>query len=163
ADASTEALNHNTEDLAAAVTSVYGEEAGQQFKTMWSEHIGYFVDYVNATAQDDENTKQEALDNLMMYRDNFSEFMVTATEGNLPSEDLSEGLQMHVDQLIGAFDTYAGGDYQTAYDQTREAYHHMFMTGKGLSGAIVMQMPDQFKSEMPEEMPDTSMAPPVKQ
>ncbi|WP_020008191.1 hypothetical protein [Salinicoccus albus] len=161
-EASTEALNHNTEDLAAAVTSVYGEEAGQQFKTMWSEHIGYFVDYVNATAQDDENAKQEALDNLMMYRDNFSEFMDTATEGNLPSEDLSEGLQMHVDQLIGAFDAYAEGDYQTAYDQTREAYHHMFMTGKGLSGAIVMQMPDQFKSEMPEEMPDTSMAPPVK-
>ncbi|AKG73512.1 hypothetical protein [Salinicoccus halodurans] len=68
---------------------------------------------------------------------------------------------MHVEQLIGAFDAYAEGDYETAYDQTREAYHHMFMTDKGLSGAIVTQMPDRFMSEMPEEMPNTSLAPPI--
>lgn len=68
---------------------------------------------------------------------------------------------MHVEQLIGAFDAYAEVDYETAYDQTREAYHHMFMTAKGLSGAIVTQIPDRFMSEMPEEMPNTSLAPPI--
>lgn len=160
-EASVAALESNTEDLSAAVTSVYGEEAGQQFKKMWSEHIGYFVDYVNATAEEDMDAKEEAMNNLSMYKEDFSKFMETATEGNLPAEDLSKGLQMHVEQLIGAFDAYAEGDYETAYAQTREAYHHMFMTGKGLSGAIVTQMPDQFMSEMPEEMPNTSLAPPV--
>lgn len=160
-EASVAALEGNTEDLAAAVTSVYGEEAGQQFKAMWSEHIGYFVDYVNATAEEDMDAKEDAMNNLKTYKEDFSKFMETATEGNIPAEDLSEGLQVHVEQLIGAFDAYAEGDYETAYSQVRDAYGHMFMTAKGLSGAIVMQMPEKFMSEMPEEMPNTALAPPI--
>lgn len=160
-EASAAALNNNTKDLTTAVTGVYGEEAGMQFEMMWTEHIGYFVDYVTATAEEDMAAQEEALNNLEMYKEEFSMFMDTATEGNLPSEALAEGLQMHVEQLVGAFDAYSTGDYQVAYEQTREAYHHMFMTSKGLSGAIVTQMPDQFMMEMPAEMPNTAMAPPA--
>lgn len=157
-EASAQALNNNTEGLTEAVAGVYGEEAGQQFEAMWSEHIGYFVDYVNATAEEDAGAQEEALNNLDMYREDFSEFLSTATEGNLTSDALAEGLQMHVDQLIGAFDAYSSGDYEVAYDHTREAYQHMFNPSKGLSSAIVTQMPEMFKSEMPEEMPNTAMA-----
>ena len=160
-EASAAALNNNTKDLAQAVTAVYGEEAGMQFEKMWTEHIGYFVDYVTATAEEDTAAQEEALANLDMYKEEFSMFMDTATDGNLPAEALAEGLQMHVEQLIGAFDAYSAEDYQVAYEQTREAYHHMFMTSKGLSGAIVKQMPDQFMMEMPAEMPNTAMAPPA--
>lgn len=160
-EASAAALNNNTKDLAQAVTAVYGEEAGMQFEQMWTEHIGYFVDYVTATAEEDTAAQEEALANLDMYKEEFSMFMDTATDGNLPAEALAEGLQMHVEQLIGAFDAYSAEDYQVAYEQTREAYHHMFMTSKGLSGAIVKQMPDQFMMEMPAEMPNTAMAPPA--
>lgn len=160
-EASAASLGMNTEDLSAAVTSVYGEDAGEQFEAMWSEHIGYFVDYVNATAENDMEAQEEAMDNLMMYKEDFSKFMDTATEGNLPADALAEGLQTHVEQLIGAFDAYAEEDYDGAYELVRKAYEHMFMTSKGLSGAIVTQMPDQFMSEMPDEMPNTSLAPPV--
>lgn len=160
-EASAAALNNNTKDLTEAVTAVYGEEAGMQFEQMWTEHIGYFVDYVTATAEEDTAAAKEALANLDMYKEEFSMFMDTATDGNLPAEALAEGLQMHVEQLVGAFDAYAAEDYQVAYEQTREAYHHMFMTSKGLSGAIVTQMPDQFMMEMPAEMPNTAMAPPA--
>ncbi|MHC0551477.1 copper amine oxidase [Salinicoccus sp. CNSTN-B1] len=160
-EASAASLGMNTEDLSAAVTSVYGEDAGEQFEAMWSEHIGYFVDYVNATAENDKEAQEEAMDNLMMYKEDFSKFMDTATEGNLPADALAEGLQTHVEQLIGAFDAYAEEDYDGAYELVRKAYEHMFMTSKGLSGAIVTQMPDQFMSEMPDEMPNTSLAPPV--
>ena len=160
-EASAASLGMNTEDLSAAVTSVYGEDAGEQFEAMWSEHIGYFVDYVNATAENDKEAQEEAMDNLMMYKEDFSKFMDTATEGNLPADALAEGLQTHVEQLIGAFDAYAEEDYDGAYELVRKAYDHMFMTSKGLSGAIVTQMPDQFMSEMPDEMPNTSLAPPV--
>ncbi|TVT28995.1 copper amine oxidase [Salinicoccus cyprini] len=158
-EASAQALSNNTQGLTEAVTGVYGEEAGQQFKAMWAEHIGYFVDYVNATAAEDTAAQEEALNNLNMYKEEFSKFMETATEGNLASDALAEGLEMHVNQLIGAFDAYSSGDYEVAYDQTREAYHHMFNPSKGLASAIVTQMPDMFMSEMPEEMPNTAMAP----
>lgn len=160
-EASAGALDNNTADLTSAVSSIYGEEAGMQFEQLWAEHIGYFVDYVYATAEEDAAAQEEALNNLEMYKEEFAAFMETATDGNLPAEALEENLEMHVNQLISGFEAYTDGDYQMAYDQTREAYHHMFMTSQALSGAIVTQMPDAFMSEMPEEMPNTAMAPPA--
>lgn len=37
-EAAAGALNANTEDLSAAITSVYGEEAGAQFNEIWTNH-----------------------------------------------------------------------------------------------------------------------------
>lgn len=156
-EASAMALDQNTEDLTAAVEDVYGPEGAEQFNTLWSDHIGYFVDYVNATAEEDEAGKEEALENLADYQDEFSTFMDTATEGNFAKDDLAEGLGMHVDQLINAFEAYNSGDYATAYDLTREAYHHMLGPAEGLTNAIVMQYPEMFESNMPDEMPDTAV------
>ncbi len=156
-EASANALNANTEDLSAAIASIYGDEAGQQFKDMWSEHIGFFVDYVNAVAAKDEEAKQMALQNLDGYRAEFSSFLETATEERLAADGLAEGLQMHVNQLTGAFDSYAAGNYEEAYNQAREAYKHMLAPAKGLSGAFVAQFPDKFASTMPTQMPNTGM------
>ncbi|WP_022792580.1 hypothetical protein [Marinococcus halotolerans] len=155
-------LNQNTQELSDTIASVYGEEAGEQFEEMWSEHIGYFVDYVEAAGAEDEEAKQEALDNLGNYQTEFSEFLAGATEGELEAEGLSEGLGMHVDQLVGAFDSYTMGEYDSAYEDTREAYGHMFGVSEGLSGAIVAQYPENFEESssdeaMPEEMPQTGL------
>ncbi|SFL89514.1 copper amine oxidase [Salibacterium qingdaonense] len=151
------ALQGNTEDLAAQIGSVYGEQAESDFKMMWEEHIGYFVDYVEAAEAGDEEAKEQAMSNLDDYRMEFSKFLETATEGELNADNLAQGLQMHVDQLTGSFDSYTAGDYDMAYDQMREAYGHMFGVGESLSGAIVSQHPADFEAEMPSEMPKTGM------
>jgi hypothetical protein len=156
-EASAAALSANTDDLSAAIASVYGDEAGTQFKQMWAAHIGNFVDYVKATGANDEEGKKAALAALDQYKESFSKFLETATDGRLPAGALAEGLQMHVDQLITAFDTYTAGDYASTYPAVREAYGHMFETSKGLSGAIVNQFPDKFAAEMPTEMPKTGL------
>ncbi|MCM3406024.1 copper amine oxidase [Cytobacillus oceanisediminis] len=156
-EASANALAANTKDLAAAISSVYGDEAGQQFEGMWSEHIGFFVEYVKASGANDEAKKEEALKNLDGYRAEFSKFLETATDGRLKSDALADGLQMHVNQLVGSFDSFAAGDYEKAYDQAREAYAHMLNPAKGLSGSIVDQFPEKFANKMPAEMPTTGM------
>ncbi|WP_433747197.1 copper amine oxidase [Falsibacillus pallidus] len=155
--ASADALAANTDDLSKAIASVYGEEAGQQFKDMWTKHIGFFVDYVKASAAKDDAKKQEALKNLDGYRMDFSKFIESATEGRVEAGALADGLQEHVNQLTGAFDSYAAGDYDKAYQQVREAYAHMLMPAKGLSSAFVDQFPDKFMGEMPSQMPKTGM------
>ncbi|MGM0828691.1 MAG: hypothetical protein ACQEU4_10735 [Bacillota bacterium] len=124
---------------------------------MWSKHIGFFVDYVEATGAEDDAAKEEALKNLDGYRAEFSKFLETATDGSLKSDALAEGLQMHVEQLVGAFDSYAAGDYEKSWDQIRMAYEHMLNPAKGLSGAYADQFPDKFKANMPSEMPNTGM------
>jgi hypothetical protein len=141
------ALGENTEALTAAITSVYGEAAGEAFNGLWSAHIGFFVDYVVATGANDQAGRQAALDKLDNYRTDFSTFLAGANP-NLEASALADGLQMHVNQLVSAFDSYVEGDYETTYASIREAYAHMFMTGAGLSAAIVAQFPDMFAAEM---------------
>jgi len=137
-------LGENTDELSAAVGSVYGEEAGKQFQMIWGSHIGYFVDYVTATAEKDEEGRKKALADLDNYRVEQADFLDKATEGRLKAKDLEEGLKMHVDQLVWAFDSYGAGDYDKAYTSLTESMHHMFGTGKGLSWAITEQFPDKF-------------------
>lgn len=142
-------LMDNADDLTAAIASVYGDEAGTAFETLWKNHIGFFVDYVTATANNDAAAQQTALDNLAQYKQDFSSFLATANP-NLEASALANGLQTHVDQLIGTFTDYVDGEYEMAYDKYREAYAHMFMTGDLLSNALVMQFPNNFevKSEV---------------
>lgn len=161
--ASTKALSGNTDDLSNAIASIYGEEAGKAFHKMWSEHIGYFVDYVNATAKENEQAKQEALDNLKMYKEDFSAFIEKATGGNVKASALAKGLQKHVEQLIGSFESYVDGSYKDAYKQARHAYGHMYGAAKLLSAGIVNQYPEKFASDMPSEMPNTGLGMPADQ
>ncbi len=140
------ALDENTVALGDAIESVYGKEAEKAFLQMWRDHIGFFVDYTVATAKEDEQGRQAALDKLAGYKGEFASFLDEATGGELPSDAGAEALQAHVDQLTGALDQYAAGDYAKAYGTVRSAYEHMFMTGDALSGAIVQQSPEKFSS-----------------
>ncbi|MCD1259934.1 copper amine oxidase N-terminal domain-containing protein [Paenibacillus athensensis] len=140
------ALTQNGDDLSAAVGSVYGEDAGKAFNGLWTTHIGFFVDYVTATAKHDEAGRQAALDKLEAYGPEFGAFLHGANP-NLPEDAIAAGLKEHVGQLIGAFDSYVNKDYPTAYAKTREAYAHMVHFGQVLADAIVMQFPDKFSQQ----------------
>jgi len=143
-DASAGALGGNTDDLTAAIESVYGADAGDAFRAQWEAHIGFFVDYTVGVATDDQAAQDAALDELAGYRDDFAAFLDSATGGNAPAGPVADALQAHVDQLVAALDTYADGDFEAAYAAEREASAHMFMTGQVLASAIAGQFPDTF-------------------
>ncbi|NLP49843.1 copper amine oxidase [Bacillus sp. RO1] len=151
------ALNANTADLSAAVASVYGEEGGAAFEEIWSSHIGYFVDYVVATGEENEEGREAAIAELEEYKVEQAAFLDTATEGRLKAADLEKGLQMHVDELLLAFNSYNEADYETTYNTIRESYAHMFGVGEMMSGAIVDQFPENFEKDMPTDMPAAGM------
>lgn len=149
-DQASGALLANADDLKAAVASLYGEEGAAQFDEIWKSHIGYFVDYVTATANDDQAGKDQALAELEEYKKTQSEFFDTATEGRLPAAAVSEGLDMHVDQLIKSFDAYVAGDFETSYALERESIQHMSMFAETLSIAITDQFADKFENTNPD-------------
>ncbi|WPP41082.1 copper amine oxidase N-terminal domain-containing protein [Paenibacillus hunanensis] len=146
-DQAAAALNANTDDLSAAVASVYGNAAGDAFKTIWSSHIGYFVDYVKATAANDSAAKQKAKDELNEYKVTQAKFFADANP-NLQQAALEAGLTEHINMLLTAFDAYVAKDYTKAYDTADQAYKHMFMFGDILSAAIEKQFPNKFTSDM---------------
>lgn len=68
-----------------------------------------------------------------------------------------EGLKVHVDQLLMAFDSYAESDYETAYNSIHKAYNHMFGFSQMMDGAVVDQLPENFAGEKPFGMPKIGM------
>ena len=157
-DASTAALQGNTDDLTAAIESVYGADAGEAFRAQWEAHIGFFVDYTVALAGGDTAAQEAALEDLAGYREDFSNFLDTATGGNVPADGAADALAAHVDQLIAAIDAYANDDFAAAFAAEREGFAHMFMTGQVLAGGIAGQFPDEFPTTpIPS---DTAVPPP---
>ncbi|GGD92976.1 copper amine oxidase N-terminal domain-containing protein [Paenibacillus nasutitermitis] len=140
------ALSANTDDLTAAVASVYGDSAGTEFKTIWTSHIGYFVDYVKATAAKDEPARQKAIANLEEYRTKQAAFFANANPDNFKQDAIADGLKMHIHHLLDAFDAYVNKDYSAVYAGTRAAYKHMFETGDTLAAGIAAQYPTKFPS-----------------
>lgn len=128
------ALNQNTDDLSAAVASVYGDDAGAAFKKVWSSHIGYFVDYVKATAAKDEAARAKAVADLESYRMAQAKFFADANPKYFEEKAIADGLKMHIDHLLAAFNDYVGKNYAAAYDDAKTAYAHMYMTGDALAG-----------------------------
>ncbi|WNR45430.1 copper amine oxidase N-terminal domain-containing protein [Paenibacillus roseipurpureus] len=154
-DAAAGALLANSDDLTAAIISVYGADAGKAFKGLWNTHISFFVDYVKATAAKDEVKRQEALDKLNQYGTDFGAFLELANPNNFKTADIAGALKPHVAQLISAFDSYVGKNYKQTYASTREAYAHMAHTGDYLATGIVAQFQDKFHDPKAPSMTNT--------
>ena len=103
--AAAQVLDDNAVELADAIGELAGDENREAFLELWREHIGYFVDYAEAVAGGDDAAAEEALMNLDQYRYDAGEFFEEISGGELPAEDIAEGLSMHVQTLSGAIDS----------------------------------------------------------
>jgi hypothetical protein len=139
-----DALVTNTEQLTVVVESVYGRDGGQAFQELWADHGTFLFNYTVGLAEDDAEAMRQAEDDLAGYVEDFAAFLEAATEGELAAADLAGGLQLHVDHLLEQISAYADGDYARAFTLQREAYEHMFPTGRGLAGGISAQHPGEF-------------------
>ena len=138
--AAAKSLDRNSVELSKAIASVYGAKAGNVFlngKFQWRAHIGFFVDYTVALAKKDKAGQAKAVANLQRYTKEHGAFLATAT--GLPTLAVQNDLLGHVLELKNQLDAYAKGDYTKSTALYREAYHHMFMTGDLLAGAIAKQ------------------------
>jgi hypothetical protein len=150
-DAAADALDGNSADLAAQITEIYGEDAGDAFDELWRSHTRYYLDYVEATSDDDDAAKSQSLSGLREYREDFSAFLAGANPF-LDEAGLEALLRDHTSHLVAQVSRYLDEDYRGAYERLREAYAHSESIAAGLAGAIV----DQF----PLIYPDTAVPPP---
>lgn len=137
-------LGTNTDNLSAAVASVYGEEAGAKFKEIWASHIGFFVDYTVAAKAGDKAGMDKAVQNLNGYVEAISTFLSGANP-NLPKDAVAQLVTEHVGLLKEAVDKHGAGDFTGSYDaQSRARVQITNKIADTLAGAIVKQSPDKF-------------------
>jgi hypothetical protein len=136
-------LDQNSQDLAGAIESVYGAEAGEQFLDLWRKHIGFFVDYAVGGISNDPAMQKKAVKNLDGYRSDFGALIESATEGGLPKDAVAKALIPHVQTLAKAVDLLVAGDGKV-FGQIQEAASHNPGIATALAGAIVAQFPEKF-------------------
>jgi hypothetical protein len=141
--ASVEALDGNTNELAATIGSVYGEDAQSAFDEIWTAHIGFFANYATGLRTNDADLREAAEEDLKDYQSEIANFF----NGALPAIDRSvvvAGSGEHKDLLIEAMDEYADGDYKAAYAAQREADKQIAGIANLLAREIVKQNPSLF-------------------
>jgi hypothetical protein len=140
-DAAADTLNENTDDLVAAITGIYGAEAGDAVDEQWRNHIAFIVDYTRALGDDDSAAADLADGQLEQYAEDFSSLLAGAID--LPEDVVLGLISEHVDQLKQVA-SFAAADFGDAYPDIRDTYDHMFMIGDGLANGIMSQFPDKF-------------------
>jgi hypothetical protein len=132
-------IDANSESLASAVASVYGEDAGSAFRELWDRHIVASAAFAEATAAGDTAGAEAARQELHAFQAAFDEFLAGANP-QLDADAESAAVQLHLEHV----EQFAAGDFSAAYQSAREAYGHMFDMGDMLARAIAKQFPDRF-------------------
>ena len=137
-------LNTNGTDLGAAIGSLYGDAAKDQWNQIWSAHNGFFVDYTTGVATKDQAMMDKAVEDLTtVYVPDFAEFLAGATD--VPQDALEALITEHVLTTKAIVDAQGAGDAEAAAAADREAGQHMAMLGDPLASAIVTKLPDKFR------------------
>jgi hypothetical protein len=137
------ALDGNSQDIAKAIGSVYGADAGAAFLGLWRRHIGFVVDYTTGLATKDAAKQTQAVNALIGYTQEFAAFLSGANP-NLPKDAVAELVKTHILTLKDVIDAQAAKDPQKTWATLRMAGMHMSMIANPLADAIVKQFPSRF-------------------
>jgi hypothetical protein len=137
------ALDGNSQDIAKAIGSVYGADAGTAFLGLWRRHIGFVVDYTTGLATKDTAKQTQAVNALLGYTQEFAAFLSGANP-NLPKDAVAELVKTHILTLKDVIDAQASKDPQQTWATLRMAGMHMSMIANPLADAIVKQFPSRF-------------------
>jgi hypothetical protein len=129
-------LNANTSDLAAAMDTLFGAAAAQQFQQLWGSHVEALVAYSAATAAHDPAKQQQARDRLSRFEVSMSRFLAGATRGRATPAALQAALSHHDMKLLEHADAYGARNYPSSHEIAYQTYGHMFDLARTLADAF---------------------------
>jgi hypothetical protein len=134
--ATADALNGNTRDLSAAVGTLFGKPAGDQFMSLWADHIDQLVSYAAGRATGDDARRDAAKNSLRAFEGRMSGFLDSATGSKVPAGDLAKAFLAHDDMLTQQVDAFVDKDYRRSHELAYDTYQDMFGLARQLSDAF---------------------------
>jgi hypothetical protein len=135
-------MANDTAQLAAAVSSVYGAQAGVDFTNLWDKHSCFFT-YSQDMKDGNTAGAQAVQAALTQYKNEFAVFFAKANP-HFSESTLSTVLQEHINQITTSFNDYAAGNYSASENELTAAYNLMYTAGGYLASGIVAQFPSKF-------------------
>jgi hypothetical protein len=130
------AVNGNTADLAAAVGTLFGDEAAGEFTSLWADHVDQLMSYTTGVVTDDAARRDGASAELRAFETRMAAFLGTATGDRLAAADLASAFLAHDEMLLRQVDAFAAGDYPQAHALAYDTYGAMFDLAQQLSDAF---------------------------
>ena len=143
-DAAAAALNGNTEDLTAAIDSVY-PDVGDEFASRWRARISNLADYVAAAV--DKPRERKAAQRAATDDDrDLARLLPQASDEHIDAVELPKQVSEHTDALIAVADTYIDRDVAASENALREALERSAAIADVIATGIVEQDPDAFEA-----------------
>jgi sortase (surface protein transpeptidase) len=134
--ASVEALNGNTTDVTAAVSSLFGEPAASQFMDLWADHLDLLGTYAADVGAEKENRRAAVQSDLRDWQLRFASFIDTATGSRVAAPDLAAALLGLDDMLLSQVDALAARNYPQARELANQTYPAVWGLAKNLADAF---------------------------
>ncbi len=133
----------NAKDIAGAVASFYGKEAGDKLFGLLAGHYGAVKDYMNAAFSGNADAKNAAVDKLKKNADEIATFLSSANP-NWPKETLLALLVAHGGHHIEQIDAIAAKDYVHEAQVWHTMKNHIYTIADALAAGIEKQFPKKF-------------------
>ena len=136
------ALNGNTEDLIVAFESVYAEST-DEFGAAWRDRISGLADYTVAAVESPKTRKRHRRQ-VAETNAEIATLLAEASDDNIDADAVAQTLGEHTEALLAALDAYLGKDFETAGEQSLQAYGSGAELADSLAEGIVAHRPDEF-------------------
>jgi hypothetical protein len=130
--------------ISAAVGSIYGSAAQNQFQTLWNNHLTDFINYAVASKSGDSAGKTAALNDIQTNYTLPISKLLSGANPNLPYATLVTEFGDHVTMTAQMIDDHVSGNYTAEATMRQQGDAHLEGLMSTLAGAIVKQYPSKF-------------------
>jgi len=134
----------NAKDIAGAVASFYGKEAGDKLFGLLAGHYGAIKEYLTTAVAGDMAGKDAAVDKIKKNADEIAAFLSSANPKNWPKDTLVSLLVAHGGHHIAQIDAVVAKDYGTEATVWENMKKHIYTIADALAGGIEKQFPKKF-------------------
>jgi len=126
-------VDRNQAELAEAVSSLAGPQAGRSFASIWKEHVDVLAAYAAELAAGDQAAAQALRTRYADIEQRLGGVLSTLAGGSVPRSAVLGAAAEHGEHLLDQADASAAGSYDTAYSVQRTAFSHMIMVADVLA------------------------------
>ena len=134
----------NAKEIAAAVGSFYGKEAGDKLFGLLAGHYGAIKAYFTASMEGNKAGKDAATDNLKKNAEEIAEFLHSANPKNWPKETLVSLLMAHGGHHMAQIDAVLAKNFVAEATTWEAMKKHIYTIADALAGGIEKQFPEKF-------------------
>jgi hypothetical protein len=129
-------VNANTTALTKAMATLVGPTKAEEFETAWANHVEGLLAYTAAAADNDQNAKTVAKQNLDGFAERLALYFSDIVKNVLAADPLTQAITAHDTHLIDHVDAYAAKDYPRAQQMELDGYGQMLEVANTLVSAI---------------------------